>query len=66
MTPTRTCCDGLCRQGRDCPVTTHRSRPENRHRLAPGVIEGPHRHSTLRSRVARALANLLLRSRRRT
>lgn len=26
----RTCCDGLCQQGRQCPA------------FAPGVIDGPH------------------------
>lgn len=60
----RICCDGGCCQGRDCPLMANQRRPAAQQRLAPGVIDGPHRRAALRTRVARALANLLLRSRR--
>lgn len=41
MSRDRQCCDGRCLQGRDCPMRQVVSvRPI---RLAPGVIDGPHR-----------------------
>ncbi|MCU7371586.1 hypothetical protein PEC18_12185 [Paucibacter sp. O1-1] len=43
----RLCCDGLCQQGRDCPVLQYRRRPSAcaapALQLAPGVVDGPHR-----------------------
>ena len=41
MSRNRHCCDGLCQQGRHCPLPES----EKRYiplRLAPGVIDGPH------------------------
>lgn len=57
----RICCDGRCCQGRDCPLTANTRRAAAQQRLAPGVIDGPHRRARLRTRLARALADLLLR-----
>ncbi len=40
MNRNRQCCDGLCQQGRHCPlVPSTKCHPL---RFAPGVIDGPH------------------------
>lgn len=62
----RICCDGLCHFEFPCPqvdckpatVMWH-PRPAAPLRLAPGVIEGPHRGLSLRQRIAKATAAAL-------
>lgn len=46
MTRDRICCDGLCSQGRACPLTANTRRPACQQRLAPGVVQGPYRSPT--------------------
>jgi hypothetical protein len=48
MSRDRACCDGLCEQGQGCPAL----------RLAPGVVDGPHKPA------AGLLTRLLRRARR--
>lgn len=60
----RICCDGRCCQDRDCPLTANTRRSAAQQRLAPGVIDGPHRRTRLRARLARALGSLLRRGSR--
>lgn len=55
----RMCCDGLCQQGRDCPVVSARREQASRaaaRNLAPGVIDGP--HLPRRGRIARLVVRL--------
>ena len=57
----RQCCDGLCNQGRDCPVVCSSiTRPQGYalHAFAPGAIEGPHRRP-MAARLAAAVGGLL-------
>lgn len=43
-TEQRICCDGLCLKGRHCPAVAHAARGCTAVlRLAPGVVDGPHR-----------------------
>ena len=41
----RICCDGLCAQGQPCPALCKARQASMRGvlRLAPGVIDGPHK-----------------------
>lgn len=50
----RICCDGQCCQGRACPLTANLRRPAAQQRLAPGVIDGPHRRPSRLRRAVRA------------
>lgn len=64
----RPCCDGLCHSGWPCPQVDCKPAPVMWHprpavplRLAPGVIDGPHRGRSLRQRIADATAQALRR-----
>ncbi len=64
MNRNRHCCDGLCQLGRGCPLVDADRVPPLR--LAPGVIDGPHRPKQGRirrtlGRVRRAALNGLVR-----
>ena len=45
--PERSCCDGLCSQGRDCPAICKSVLRPRGSSLAPGVIDGPHQRPRL-------------------
>lgn len=52
MKQDRTCCDGLCEQGRSCPLTAFQARNDLHRHFAPGVIDG---YRPPMSRIERAL-----------